>query len=115
MELIDKDALIAEIEKRIKEIDEIGTYLSPKGVLTNLLCHLDTLEVKKVDLEKEFYDFLDLLIGKDNGHLSEDELFSIAEYFFELGLKAKGAEGICKISETNCPNFDEAQGTSFVK
>ena len=48
MELIDKSALVAEI-KRIKEIDEIGTYLSPKGVLTNLLCHLNTLEVKEVD------------------------------------------------------------------
>lgn len=43
-------------------------------------------EPKEVDLEKEFYDFLDTLIGKDNGHLSEDELFSIAKYFFELGL-----------------------------
>lgn len=46
MKLIDKDALVAEIENIIKEIDEIGTYLSPKGVLTNLLCHLDTFEVK---------------------------------------------------------------------
>ena len=45
---IPKSALVAEIEKRIKEIDEIGTYLSPKGVLTNLLCHLDTLEAKEV-------------------------------------------------------------------
>ena len=47
-ELIDLSALITEIERRIKEIDEIGTYLSPKGVLTNLLCHLDTLEVYHV-------------------------------------------------------------------
>lgn len=46
--LIDKAALAAEIERRIKEIEEIGTYLSQKGVLTNLLCHLDTLEVKEV-------------------------------------------------------------------
>lgn len=50
----------------------------------------DTLELKKVDLEKEFYDFLDTLIGKDNGHLSEYEVFCVAEYFFELGLKVKG-------------------------
>ena len=92
MELIDKSAVIAEIERRIKEIDEIGTYLSPKGVLTNLLCHINTFETKEVDLEKEFYDFLNLLIGKDNGHLSEDELFSIAEYFFNLGLKLQKGE-----------------------
>jgi hypothetical protein len=44
----------------------------------------------EVDLEKEFYSFLNTLIYKDNGHLSEDELFSIAKHFFELGLKAKG-------------------------
>jgi len=48
---IDKSVLIAEIEKRIKEIDEIGTYLSPKGVLTNLLCYLDTIEMKRADLD----------------------------------------------------------------
>lgn len=50
----------------------------------------ENLEVKEVDLEKEFYDFLDTLVGKDNGHLSEDELFRIAEYFYELGLTQKG-------------------------
>lgn len=37
---IDKDALVAELDKRIKEIEEIGTYLSPKGILTNLLCYI---------------------------------------------------------------------------
>ena len=50
---IDKAAVVAEIERRIKEIDEIGTYLSPKGTLTNLLCSLDTLEVKEANLDKE--------------------------------------------------------------
>lgn len=53
---------------------------------------------KEVDLKKEFYDFLDTLIGKDNVHLSEDELFRIAEYFYELGLKAKG-EQVMKANE----------------
>jgi hypothetical protein len=47
-EMIDKSTIASEIEKKIKEIDEIGTYLSPKGVLTNLLCHLNTLEVQYV-------------------------------------------------------------------
>jgi hypothetical protein len=57
---ISKSALVAVIERKIKEIDEFGTYLSPKGTLTNLLCSLDTLELKKVqdesvneDLEKK--------------------------------------------------------------
>lgn len=63
---IDKSALVAEIENRIKEIDEIGTYLSPKGVLTNLLCHLSTLEVKEVDLEDYVHGTVDYpIIGSD--------------------------------------------------
>ena len=45
--LINKDELVSEIEKRIKEIDEIGTYLSQKGTLTNLLCFINALEVKE--------------------------------------------------------------------
>lgn len=114
MELIDKTAVIAEINRVLNSYDP-NQITSGRYALVGLRDFLDTLEVKEVDLEKEFYDFLDTLIGKDNGHLSEDELFRIAEYFFELGLKAKRVEGICKISETNCPNFDEAQGTSFVK
>lgn len=48
---ISKSALVAEIDRKIKEIDEIGTYLSPKGILTNLLCHINTLEVKEVEDE----------------------------------------------------------------
>ena len=56
MEYIDKDALAAEINRRIKEIDEIGTYLSPKGVLTNLLCSLDSIEVKDPYAECIQYD-----------------------------------------------------------
>lgn len=109
--LIDKDALAAEIERRLnyrveslKAIND-GTYWKEgqsedefnksltrcaynavKNEVFELMCFLDTLEVKEVDLKEEFYDFLDTLIGKDNGHLSEDELFRIAEYFFELGL-----------------------------
>lgn len=83
LQYIDKAALIAEIERKIKEIDEIGTYLSPKGVLTNLLCHLDTLEVKEVDLEKEFDKCCENYIFDD-----ECELYT-AKHFFELGLKLR--------------------------
>ena len=41
---------------------------------------LDTLEVKEVDLKKEYRDY----INCDNGHT----MFEIAVHFFELGLKA---------------------------
>ena len=86
--LIDKSALVEEIEKRIKEIDEIGTYLSPKGVLTNLLCHLDTLEVKEVDLEREIrrYRMNNSIIGHREESLY-DYMTNVAKHFFEFGLK----------------------------
>ena len=94
---IDKDVLIAEIDKLVDK----GKYTEEydcayrdgiNAVLHILKKRLNSIEVKEVDLEKEFYDFIDTLIGKDNGQLSEDELFRIAEYFFELGIKAQKAE-----------------------
>ena len=87
-----KPALVAEIERRIKEIDEIGTYLSPKGVLTNLLCHLDTLKVKEVDLEKEYEEFVvdDPVLGN---FITNDTMgMELAKHFFKLGLKAQKGE-----------------------
>lgn len=85
---IDKDALVAEIEKELNTTKIYSTeYVNGKKyALKKILSFIDTLEVKEVDLKEEFYDFLDTLTGKDNGRLSEDELFRIAEYFFELGL-----------------------------
>ena len=99
---IDKAKVVAEIEREKAYTQTLGDnainssmqqfYDGMVECCNRLLNILKTLEVKEVDLEKEFYDFLDTLIGKDNGHLSEDELFRIAEYFFELGLKAKGGD-----------------------
>lgn len=101
---INKDALVAEIQGYISGYKDILSKVDEKclkyaegieakiDILQHLLSFLDTLEVKGVDLEEEFYDFLDTLIGKDNGHLSEDELFRIAEYFFQLGLNAQKGE-----------------------
>lgn len=89
---IDKSAIVKEIEKRIKEIDEIGTYLSPKGVLTNLLCHLSTLEVKEVDLEKEVRNFLNVnytSVEEPDEFLTTtmqiDDMTKFAEHFYALG------------------------------
>lgn len=53
----------------------------PKSALVTFL---DTLEVKEVDLEEEYRDY----INCDNGHTA----FEIAKYFFELGLKAQKGE-----------------------
>ena len=89
---IDKDALVAEIKKRIKRIEEIGTYLSPKGILTNLLCYINTLEVKEVDLEKEFDNYTKDIIACDVQFEPFTHLYNCAKYFFELGLKAQKGE-----------------------
>jgi len=66
MELIDKSALVAEIEKRIKECDKLANAASDNNLsnslqanellirqYTSLLSIIDTLDVKDVDLEKE--------------------------------------------------------------
>lgn len=101
---IDKEKIVAEIERRINEIDEFGTYLSPKGTLTNLLCHLDTIEVKEVDWDDEkikdyIYAIPHAKTGIPNGwRLSwhEENVIEIAKHFFELGLNInlwKSAEG----------------------
>ena len=92
---INKSALVAEIEKR-KEKSWLGHYTKEKGIVfditDDILSFINTLEIKEVDLAEEFYDFLDTLTGKDNGHLSEGELFRIAEYFYELGLNTQKGE-----------------------
>ena len=74
MELIDKSALVTEIEKRIKETEE--HWKSPYGIVTatgrgilmgyrDILSFLNTLETKNVDLEKEL-DFCFEMIIKLN-------------------------------------------------
>jgi hypothetical protein len=57
MKLIDKNALVAEIEKRIKNIyQKVGQGVVVTKILKNhyedLLSFLDTLEVKEVDIDK---------------------------------------------------------------
>lgn len=78
---IDKAAVVAEIERRIKE--HHSGYLV---CLKDILSFLDTLEVKEVDLEKEIelikgdYEQVDVAWNNDFDY--------IARHFFELGLKA---------------------------
>jgi len=93
---IDKSAVVAEIEKRIKE--HHSGYLV---CLKDILSFLNTFEEKDVDLEEEFADFLE----KENAYIDDNnvisyyngssfnhtcDIYPIAKHFFELGLKAKG-------------------------
>lgn len=93
--LIDKDALVAEIERRIVEIDldsiEDWRYKLQREhdieVMKNIISSINTLEVKEVDLEKE----VELWYGEYAGNRRFD-WNGFAKHFFELGLKAQKGE-----------------------
>ena len=89
---IDKDALVAEIEKLKAEAE---TYPSNFGcgrisICKELINFLDTLSAKEVDLEEEIeltkgdYEQVDVAWNNDFDY--------IARHFFELGLKTKKEE-----------------------
>lgn len=94
--LIDKGRVLEEIEKRIKETESMqpkfdqfwaGQISAYKGVLKTL----NILEVKEVDLEKEYDNefFKDPIFSK---LVNRNAGISIAKHFFELGLKAQKEE-----------------------
>ena len=90
MKLIDKDAVLAIIEKELsyyKDLEDRG-ILSEAGiaayrVIRLLKSDIDSLEVKEVDLEKE----LDSMITPElKLHKALPSLFDVAKHFFELGM-----------------------------
>lgn len=85
---ISKPALVAEIERIKIEECPIDTYEGRFKLIwfEQFLSFLNTLEVKEVDLEKEYKDFVeeDTVYNKlVNGIVGK----AIAKHFFELGLK----------------------------
>ena len=95
---LSKDTLVAEIERRLEALAntsagdnrEFAAIIGAQHYeLISLVQYINTLEVKEVDLEKEYKDFVE-----------EDPVYNklvnsivgkvIAKHFFELGLKAKG-------------------------
>ena len=83
---IPKAAVVAEIERRKhKLLDNIMFERDKEWVvrtahqLNRIILFLDDLEVKEVDLKKEYRDY----INCDNGHT----MFEIAVHFFELGIR----------------------------
>ena len=107
--LIDKDALVAEIKRRIeahketlKNCDSNISEMVLKGSMNayqSLLHFLDTLEVKEMDLEKEYDNefFKDPIFSK---LVNRNAGISIAKHFFELGLNASNP-----IAEENLESF----------
>ena len=88
MKLIDKDALVAEIEK-LEELyccyGNSDGMLIAKSVFDSIKNIINTLEVREVDLDGEVEKCLKqhqmLAVGKK-------DFTEIAKHFFELGLRA---------------------------
>ena len=92
MKLIDKDALVAEIERR-KEIwqHQDQQYVAGgRDVCDYLLGFLDTFEVKEVDFEKAYKSYMESLKDDISGNNVTVNIKYLARHFFELGLKTKG-------------------------
>ena len=118
--LIDKDALVAEIEKRLDELYNLlpdASKVENGSITISEVCNtgkytelesfrrfLDTLEVKEVDLEKAIDDYIYTHEGRKRLALELDwkycnltlkgsnEIIKFAKHFFELGLKAQKGE-----------------------
>ena len=91
MKLIDKDAVLAIIDRLFDkhsskhDIDEAGV------VLLQLRENVESLEVKEVDLQSE----IDRVWDNTSDNFSEDgwkEFEDIAKHFFELGVRKKKEE-----------------------
>lgn len=85
---IDKAAMVAEIERRIKinkgcmlGLRNLDYYQGKVDALSDTISLLDTLEVKEVDLEKEFDKCC------ENYTFDDEWDVYIAKHFFKLGLK----------------------------
>jgi len=91
MKLIDKAAVVAEIENlldkgRYHEEYDCAYRDGNNGALYALKGKLDTLEVKEVDINKEISQFIDANFEKATiGH--KLSLRRVAKHFFDLGLK----------------------------
>ena len=88
MQYIDKAAVVAEIEKRLKEYRTYPDYQIDSNYmeLCDVLSYIDTLEVKEVDLEKEYEEFVvdDPIL---RNFITNDTMgMELAKHFFELGI-----------------------------
>ena len=97
MKLIDKDALVAEIDKRKIGYNTDGKHTVEYNTVKKILDILDTLEVKEVDLEEEITHYFKgwgnneihcFAMMQDGTSVGIDECIDIAKHFFELGLNS---------------------------
>ena len=101
---IPKDAVVAEIKRRIKTnkecmlgLKKLDYYQGKADALNDTISLLDTLEVKGVDLENDiqnvihnhFFDLNGIAIVGTSSYATVDDMVYIAKHFFELGVKAQ--------------------------
>lgn len=88
MKLIDKDALVAELKKRISDYwsDSENTMGIYPYALEEVIKYVDTLEMKEVDFENAYKEFVedDYVYSKLANNIVGK---AIAKHFFELGVK----------------------------
>lgn len=105
MELIDKDAILAEIE-RLRALlpdanncdySQLEFARGQQDILTDFEEFIRTLEVKEVDLDEElhkwqqkYFEGIGYILDGSGGWIGRTSLLDIAKHFYELGLKAKG-------------------------
>ena len=98
MRLIDKSALMAEIDNLIDKGKHHDNYQiafrdGNNSVLYALKGRIDTLEVKEVDLEKYYHDFLQKEWFENSHVRTVSEMMAFtAKHFYSLGLKAQKEE-----------------------
>ena len=85
---IDKDALVAELKKRISDYwgDSENTMGIYPYALEDVIKYINGLEAKDVDLEKEIQSWIE--DNSVNGYYRED-VYETAEHFYELGMQAQ--------------------------
>lgn len=101
MNLIDKDKLTAEIERRRRDW-RYGSSIEAKfkrEECDDILSFIDTLETKEVDLEKELerldrilFDLDGVAIKGATCYLTVEDVKDIAKRFYEMGLNTRKGE-----------------------
>ena len=98
VQYIDKDAVMAEIQK-LDALYHTSNDLSGELFIEGLFRFLDTSEVKEVDLEKELIEWHKehfkkdrTFIGMSGFYLTNNSQMDIAKHFYELGLQARKEE-----------------------
>ena len=100
MKLIDKDALVAEIE-RLDALYHTSKSLDGDLFIQGLYCFLDTLEMKETDIENtaiiEWNDYIKKIDGESDYAymlIKREDYIALAKHFLELGLKAQKGEEV---------------------